>query len=97
MFEASRYRPSLDDIFPSSFVDGNHRHRHHYYHDHHDLYYYYYYYYYYDHAYHQHLHHHRSTMDLEELRHEIRRRTQERSELSRGAREVGEDLAHLPD
>jgi len=38
-----------------------------------------------------------TTMDLQELRRAIRRRTEERSELSRGAHEVGEDLAHLPD
>lgn len=38
-----------------------------------------------------------TTMELRQIRNAIRRRTEERSELSRGAREVGEDLAHLPD
>ena len=36
-------------------------------------------------------------MELEQLLDAVQSRTRERSELSRGAREVGEDLAHLPD
>jgi len=36
-------------------------------------------------------------MKLEELRAAVSERTEERSELSRGAREVGEMFANLPD
>jgi len=36
-------------------------------------------------------------MDLADLRAAVRQRIEERSELARGAREVGEDFAHLPD
>jgi len=36
-------------------------------------------------------------MELEELQAVVRERTDERSELSRGARQVGEDFADLPD
>lgn len=35
--------------------------------------------------------------ELEELRAAVSERTEERSELSRGAREVGEMFANLPD
>lgn len=38
-----------------------------------------------------------ATMDLDELRREIDCRIEERSELSKGAYEVGTNLAHLPD
>lgn len=37
------------------------------------------------------------SMDLEDLRNAVRERTEDRSELGRGAREVGENLANLPD
>jgi len=40
---------------------------------------------------------HPHTMELEELQAVVRERTDERSELSRGARQVGEDFADLPD
>jgi hypothetical protein len=36
-------------------------------------------------------------MELEELRNAVQERTDDRSALSRGAREVGENLADLPD
>jgi hypothetical protein len=36
-------------------------------------------------------------MELKELRTVVRRHASERSDLSRGAREVGQELAHLPD